>query len=90
MPIHEFICPKGHKTEKIILSMAEAMKTNSIPCPVKNCKGIALKEISAGAFLLWGSPDGYYKPSPTAKRKLPENANLDSISYDGKKGDYFK
>lgn len=77
MPICEFLCAKGHKIEKIILSMAAAEKTNSINC---HCGEKAYKQLSIPfPAHLHGSPEGWYKPSPAAKRTF----NPDSISYSG-------
>jgi hypothetical protein len=91
LPIHEFRCDKGHVTEKLFLTLKEAEETEKIICEVKTkkkeCGLEAMKIISAGAFLLWGSPEGYHKPSPTAKRTV----NPESISYSsGKTGDWVK
>jgi hypothetical protein len=83
IPLHEFKCINNHVTEKLFLSLSEATITDLIHCP--ECKEVATKITSAGAFILGGSPGGWEKPSPTAKRVV----NPDSVSFTGDK-DYFK
>lgn len=78
MPLHEFLCPKGHLTEKIIFSIAEAEKVEFIDCP--KCGQKAGKQLSIPfPAHLHGSPEGYHKPSPCAKRVV----NPDSITFEG-------
>lgn len=84
MPIHEFVCPDGHKTERIFLSLSEAEKTKHILCPrrvycevegggyMDDCDKIAKKIISAGGFVISGV-------SPSAKRIV----NPDSVTFEG-------
>jgi hypothetical protein len=99
MPIHEFRCSRGHVTEKLFLTLKDAEEADCIVCMhevkqpgftpdgINRCGCDAPKIISSGAFLLWGSPEGYHKPSPTAKRTFEP----DSISYESdKKGDFAK
>jgi predicted nucleic acid-binding Zn ribbon protein len=76
MPIHEFLCTKGHKTEKLFMTLKEA-DVGFIICPI--CEETAMKTISAGAFVLGGKRDGWYKPSPSAKVEV----NPDSVSFSG-------
>lgn len=77
MPICEFLCSKGHKTEQIVLSITAAETINSIKC---HCGEDANKQLSIPfPAHLHGSPDGWYKPSPAAKKIF----NPDTISYSG-------
>lgn len=79
MPIHEFLCGKGHLTEKIIQSFTEAEATDFIKCP--KCGQKAGKQLSIPfPAHLHGSPEGWYKPSPAAKRVV----NPDTCSFEGK------
>jgi hypothetical protein len=79
MPIHEFICKKGHRTEKLFMTLKEADETEQVPCSNSACVETAMKTISAGAFVLGGKRDGWYKPSPSAKVEV----NPDSVSFSG-------
>jgi hypothetical protein len=79
MPIFDFTCPKGHTTEKVFLTFKEAEETDFIDCP--KCKNKAGKQLGIPfPAHLHGSPEGYYKPSPAAKRVV----NPDTCSYEGK------
>ena len=86
MPICEFLCAKGQKTEKIIQSISAAEKVEFILCPVCGLKAGKQLSIPFPAHL-HGSPEGYHKPSPCAKRVV----NPDSISFESNaKGKYTK
>jgi hypothetical protein len=80
MPIHEFLCTNkkcSTKTEKVFLTFKAAEGVDFIDCP--RCGQKAGKQLSIpfpGHF--HGSPEGYYKPSPCAKRIV----NPDSISFE--------
>lgn len=79
MPICEFLCGKGHLTEKIIFSIAEADKVDFIKCP--KCGEKAGKQLSLPfPAHLHGSPEGYHKPSPCAKKTV----NPDTLFFEGK------
>jgi hypothetical protein len=72
-------------TEKVFLTFAESDETDFIVCP--KCGQQAGKQWGIPfPGHLHGSPEGYHKPSPCAKRIV----NPDSISFEGGKGDYTK
>lgn len=77
MPIFDFTCAKGHTFEKIFLTFEEA-SVDSLQCP--KCKNQAYKQLGIPfPAHLHGSPEGYHKPSPCAKRVV----NPDSVTYTG-------
>jgi hypothetical protein len=67
MPIHEFKCPNGHMTEKLFVSFAKAQGVTQIPCVT--CQAPSTKQSFSTPLPahLYGTPDGYYKPSPTKR-----------------------
>jgi putative FmdB family regulatory protein len=83
MPIYEFICSKGHKTERI-LSRLDGENTLAIQCP--KCGETANQQLALpfpGHF--HGSPEGWYKPSPAAKRVVnPDNTTFAPGKHDPK------
>jgi hypothetical protein len=74
MPILEFVCGKGHKTEKLYLTFGEADNVESIACPecmktytkVNQNRPKARRIISLpGQAILYG--EGFYKPAASGK-----------------------
>lgn len=78
VPIFDFTCAKGHTTERVFLTFSAAEATDTIECP--KCKTAAYKQLGIPfPAHLHGSPEGYHKPSPCAKRVV----NPDSVTYTG-------
>jgi len=65
MPLYEYACSKGHKTERVVISInAPGEPLPRIPCEHKRCKEAAeLMPSQTGTPILKRGIGGFYKPN---------------------------
>ena len=66
MPILEFQCALGHTTEKLFRSFVAAAGATFIQCGECENEAELIASVPYAAHL-HGSPEGYYKPSPSKR-----------------------
>jgi hypothetical protein len=68
VPYLEFECAKGHRQEVFFRSISAGAEVNEVSCIDTTCMAKAVKVPSVPMQAhLYGSPDGYYKPSPSKR-----------------------
>lgn len=64
MPLYEYVCPKGHKTERVAFITAPGEPLETTPCTHKRCKETAERIVSrTGKPILKRGIGGFYKPN---------------------------
>lgn len=71
----EYRCENGHITEEFFRTISAAAEVATIQC--SQCGQMASKIISTPlGFALYGSPEGYYKPSATKRSSTKLVSNV--------------
>lgn len=82
MPILEFECSLGHRSEKFYGTITAGDRVPHIPCPV--CTQDAPKVPSSPLQAhFYGNPDGYDKPSPTKRFNTKTVSQKEGNRYSG-------
>lgn len=64
MPLYEYLCPKGHKSERVAFITTPGEPLEIIPCPAKRCKETAEHIPSqTGKPILKRGIGGFFKPN---------------------------
>lgn len=65
MPLYEYVCPKGHKTDRVVISISTPGEPlEKVPCTHKRCTETAERVASqTGVPILKRGIGGFYKPN---------------------------
>lgn len=67
MPIYEYVCPRGHKSERIVIKVTPEEPLESTPCNVGKCRSgfviATLVPSETGKPILKAGCGGFYKPN---------------------------
>ena len=86
MPVHEFVCSQGHKSEQLFLTFAQAEETHTITCPAcfaHNRRRQARKIISvpsAPVFKGDGWTPTFYTPAESQIGGVPVHKGDDPVA----------
>ena len=67
MPVYEYVCPKGHKSERVVIKVSAEEPLKTTPCTVGKCRSqFVIAELvpsQTGTPILKAGIGGFFKPN---------------------------